>query len=97
MSKGYWVGAYRTVRDAGALTRYSALATPAILAAGGRFLSRGIADDVREQGVKDRTVVIEFESVEKAVSAYESEAYKKALAALGNAVDRDFRIVRGVD
>ena len=56
-----------------------------------------LADEVREHGLKERTVVIEFPTYEQAVAAYESDAYKKALGALGDAVERDLRIVRGAE
>ncbi|MEM5384497.1 DUF1330 domain-containing protein [Paraburkholderia phymatum] len=97
MSKGYWVTVYRKTNDASALAAYAQLAAPAITAAGGKFIVRGAADEVREQGLKERTVVIEFPTYEQAVAAYDSDAYKKALAALGNAVERDLRIVRGAE
>lgn len=97
MSKGYWVGAYRAVGDPSALVEYSRLAKPAILAAGGRFLSRGVATEVREAGMAERTVIIEFNTLEMALAAYESELYQQALAAPGDAVERDMRIVRGLD
>jgi uncharacterized protein (DUF1330 family) len=48
-----------------------------------------------EAGLQQRTVVVEFESYEKALAAYESAAYKKALQALGSGAERDFRIVEG--
>jgi len=42
-------------------------------------------------------VVIEFESLQKALAAHDSAGYKEALKALGeNAVERDMRIVEGV-
>jgi uncharacterized protein (DUF1330 family) len=41
------------------------------------------------------TVVVEFDSYEAALAAYESEDYKKALAVLGPEVERDFRIAVG--
>ncbi len=49
-----------------------------------------------ELGMNQRTVVVEFDSVEKARAAYEGPAYKKALDALGNAAERDMRLVEGV-
>jgi len=50
-----------------------------------------------ELGMNQRTVVIEFDSVERARAAYEGPAYKKALDVLGkNAAERDMRIVEGV-
>jgi uncharacterized protein (DUF1330 family) len=50
----------------------------------------------REAGLKQMTVVVEFDSYEIALAAYESAEYKKALAALGSGVERDFRIAEGV-
>ena len=44
---------------------YAKLAGPAITGAGGRFLARGIAAIAFEGGVKQRVVVIEFDSVER--------------------------------
>jgi uncharacterized protein (DUF1330 family) len=97
MSKGYWVTAYRETKDPSKLATYAQLAGPAVAAAGGRFIVRGLADEVREHGLRERTVVIEFPTYEQAVAAYESDAYKKALAALGDAVERDLRIIRGAE
>ena len=97
MSKGYWVSAYRKTNDPAKLAAYAQLAAPAVAAAGGKFIVRGVAEEAREQGLKERTVVIEFATYEQAVAAYESEPYKKALEALGDGVERDLRIVRGTD
>ncbi len=41
-------------------------------------------------------VLIEFDSVQQAIAAYESPGYKAALAALGNGAERDIRIIEGV-
>jgi uncharacterized protein (DUF1330 family) len=97
MSKGYWVTTYRATKDPAKLAAYAQLAPAAVAAAGGKFLVRGAAEEVREQGLKERTVVIEFPTYEQAVAAYDSDAYKKALEALGDGVERDLRIVRGTD
>ena len=96
MAKAYWITAYRSVRDPQALAAYARLALPALEAAGGRFLARGMPARVYEGGLEQRTVLIEFESVAQAVAAHDSPAYREALRALGNAVDRDMRIVEGV-
>jgi uncharacterized protein (DUF1330 family) len=96
MAKGYWITAYRKVSDPEKLAAYAKLAGPAILAAGGRFLARGTASEVHEAGLLERTVLIEFDSVEKARAAYETPAYRAAKAALGNGAERDIRIVEGV-
>ena len=97
MSKGDWVTSYRKTNDPAKLAAYAQLAGPAVAAAGGKFLVRGVAEEAREQGLNERTVVIEFPSYEAAVAAYSSDAYKKALEALGDGVERDLRIVRGTD
>ncbi len=97
MKKGYWIGAYRKIRHPDKLAAYAKLAGPAIIAAGGRFLSRNGAIEVHEAGVRERTVLVEFASFEQARSAYRTPLYQEALAALGDGAERDVRIVEGVD
>ena len=75
---------------------YAKLAGPALTSNGGRFLARGGTAKTYEQGIAERTVLIEFESVEKAIAAT-TPAYREALAALGHACERDMRIVEGVE
>lgn len=96
MAKAYWITVYRSVRDPQAFAAYAKLALPALEAAGGRFLVRGMPARVYEGGLAQRTVLIEFESVTQAIAAHDSPAYGEALRALGNAADRDLRIVEGV-
>jgi uncharacterized protein (DUF1330 family) len=95
--KAYWVSSYRTISDPEKLTAYSKLAGPAVQAAGGRPLVRGGRVVAHDAGIAERTVLIEFDSFEQAVAARESEAYQEALAALSDGVERDFRIVEGID
>ena len=97
MPKGYWIGAYQTIFDPAKLAAYGKLAGPAVVASGGRFLARGGKVVAHEAGRVERTVIIEFDSFEHAVAAYESETYQKALAALADGVERDHRIVEGID
>lgn len=97
MAKGYWVAAYRAIRDEQAFNAYAKLAAPALQAAGGRFLVRGRPTRVYENGVEQRVVLIEFDSVAKAIAAHDSPAYQEALRALGKGADRDLRIVEGID
>lgn len=96
MAKAYWITFYREVRRPDALAAYAKLAGPALEAAGGRMLARGMPATVHEAGLLQRTVLIEFDSLEKARAAYESAAYGAALAVLGDAADRDIRFVEGV-
>jgi uncharacterized protein (DUF1330 family) len=96
MPKAYWVNSIRSIRDPEAMAAYAKLAGPALIAAGGRFLARGMPAKVYEEGLQQRTVVIEFDSVEQAVAAHDSAAYQEALRALGDTAERDLRIVPGV-
>jgi uncharacterized protein (DUF1330 family) len=97
MTKAYWISAYQSISDNEALAAYAKLAGPSLTAAGGKFLARGLPAAVKESGLQLRTVLIEFESIEAALAAYNSPGYKEALAALGsNAVVRDIRIIEGV-
>lgn len=96
MAKAYWVACYRSISDPAALAEYAKLAAPAISAAGGRFLARNTAAKAYEAGLAQRVVIVEFDSVERAVAAHDSDGYQAALKVLGKAVERDLRIVEGV-
>ena len=97
MKKGYWVVAYRSVSDESALKAYAALAVPAVQSFGGRFLTRSTSQvQAHEAGLQQPTIIVEFDSYDIAVAAHKSEAYQKALEALGSGAERDYRIVEGV-
>jgi uncharacterized protein (DUF1330 family) len=97
MPKAYWISAYKAIHNPDKLAAYAKLAGPAIQAAGGKFLVRAPTPaKVYEQGVSQRTVVVEFESLAKAIAAHDGPAYQEALRALGDGVERDLRIVEGV-
>jgi uncharacterized protein (DUF1330 family) len=96
MPKAYWISTYRAVHNPDALAAYAKLAGPALQSAGARFLARGAPAQVYESGVNQRVVLIEFDSVAQAIAAHDSPAYQEALRVLGEAVDRDLRIVEGV-
>lgn len=95
MQKAYWISSYRQINDADKLAAYAQLALPAIEAGGGKFLARAMAAKAYEDGKLERTVLIEFASVEQAVAVHDSAAYQKALEVLGDAAIRDMRIVPG--
>ena len=95
MAKGYWVATYRSISNPDALTAYAKLGGPALQKAGGRILIRGVPVKTYEGGLKLRTVVIEFDSVQQAQDAYDSPAYQEALRLLGKSAERDIRIVEG--
>ena len=97
MAKAYWIAFYRSIKNPDALAAYAKLAGPAVQAAGGRFLVRGMPAKVYEAGLNQRTVMIEFDSLEKAIAAHDSPGYQAALKALGkDAVERELRVVEGV-
>jgi uncharacterized protein (DUF1330 family) len=95
MTKAYWIACYREISDPAKLAAYAKLAGPAIEAGGGRFLARTVAAQAYEDGKVDRTVLIEFDSVEQAVAVHDGAAYQAALALLKGGVVRDLRIVQG--
>ena len=97
MAKAYWIAAYRLVRDPEALAAYAKLGGPALQKMGGRVLARGTPSHVYDGGLSERTVLIEFDSFAQAIAAHDSAEYQEALRLLGDAVDRDLRIVEGVD
>jgi uncharacterized protein (DUF1330 family) len=97
MPKAYWVTCYRSISDPEALAAYAKLAGPAIAPFGGRYLARGTAAAAYESGRKERIVISEFPSVAQAIAAHDGPAYQDALKALGNAAERDLRIVEGLD
>jgi uncharacterized protein (DUF1330 family) len=96
MAKAYWVVCYRAVRNPDALAAYAKLAGPAVQAAGGRFLVRGTPSKTYEGGLNQRTVVVEFDSLDQAIAAHDSPGYQEALRVLGDAADRDLRLIEGV-
>jgi len=97
VKKAYWVVAYRSIADEAAVKAYGELAVPALQSFGGRFLTRSTGQiEAHEGGWHLRTVVVEFDSYDTALAARKSEAYQKALPALGSGAERDFRIVEGV-
>lgn len=96
MAKAYWIAFYRNISNPDALAAYAKLAAPAIQAGGGRFLARGMPSMTYEAGIKQRTVVVEFDSVAQATAAHDSPGYQAALKALGSGAERDMRIVEGV-
>ncbi len=97
MPKAYWVVSYRAISDPQKLAAYAKLAPAATAPFGARYLARGTAAAAFEAGVKERIVITEFPSVQQAIAAYESPAYRAALQALGDGAVRDVRFVEGLE
>lgn len=96
VAKAYWINTFRSIGDPARLDAYIKLAGPAMRAGGGRFLARGNPAAAFESGTTERTTLIEFPTVAAAVAAYESAAYQAALAVLGDAAERDLRIIEAI-
>jgi uncharacterized protein (DUF1330 family) len=93
--KGYWVVCYKSVSNPAAISEYARLAATALETLGGRVIVGGKPAKTHEAGVDQTVVVVEFENLEKALAAYESDVYRPALKIFDNAAQRDFRIVEG--
>jgi uncharacterized protein (DUF1330 family) len=96
MAKAYWVVSYREIKDPARLAAYAKLSGPAIVAGGGRILARGNAVKAYEAGQLERTVIVEFDSVDHAITVHDSPAYQEALKALDGGAIRDMRVIEGV-
>ena len=93
--KGYWVVCYKSMSNPAAMSEYTRLAVVALDQLGGHVILGGKPAKTHEAGIDQLVVIVEFENVEKAINAYESDLYQPALKALGQAAERDFRIVEG--
>ena len=97
MPKAYWISTYQKIIDDNKMAAYAALAGPAISAGGGRFLARGMPERTYEAGISERTVLIEFDSVNDAIKTHDSPAYAEALSALDGGAVREIRIVEAAE
>ena len=95
MPKGYMISAHRSPADPDKSSAYRKLAKPASEKHGGKYLAGGGRVVAKENGVAERTILIEFESFEAAVAAFESDDYQAALVVLDGGANRDIRLVEG--
>jgi uncharacterized protein (DUF1330 family) len=86
---------YRSISDTLALAEYARVTNPVVQAKGGHVIIRGTPARAPEAGLPLRTSVIEFDSLEKALAAYDDPAYRSAFRLIAGKVDRDFRIIEG--
>jgi uncharacterized protein (DUF1330 family) len=97
MPKAYWITVYREISDPAKLKAYAELAPPATTPFGAKYLCRGMPQATYEAGQKERVVITEFPSLEKAIAAHDSPGYQKAVAALGDGAVRDIRIIEALE
>ena len=79
MQKGYILFAHRSPADPEKREAYIKLALPAIKSAGGKVLAQSKNVIVKENGINERTILVEFDTLEKAKQFYESEEYAKII------------------
>lgn len=91
----YWINTFTAIRDEKRLQAYAELAGPAMVQGGGRFLARGNPTCALEGATLLRITLIEFPDAATALAAYESPGYQEALRVLGDAADREIRIIEG--
>lgn len=96
MAKGYWIGRI-TVRDPERYKDYVSTASPAYKEFGAKFLVRGGEIAHAEGESRPRNVVIEFESLEKALACYNSPAYTAARQIRQEIADGELVVVEGFD
>ena len=83
--KGYLVSAYRSIKDPDKLAAYAKLAGPAFAKYGAKYLARDVAAQAYEAGIKQRIVLVEFESL-----ALSCKGWADRLTALMESLDRHY-------
>jgi uncharacterized protein (DUF1330 family) len=96
MAKGYWIF-HTTVNDAETYREYVERDGEAFARYGARFLVRGGRFEAVEGGARQRHVIIEFESYDRALDCYRSAEYQAALAFRRISADSDLVIIEGAD
>ncbi|HEY4944474.1 MAG TPA: DUF1330 domain-containing protein [Rhizomicrobium sp.] len=95
MAKGYWI-ARVDVKDADEYKKYVEGTAAAFQKYGAKFLARGGRSEAMEGTARARNVVIEFDSLERAVKCFRSPEYQRARAFRVPAADGEIVIVEGV-
>jgi len=91
----YWI-AHVEVTDTDAYGKYAELAGPAIAKHGGKFLARAGRYVQLEGNDRARNVVVEFPTLDAAVTCYNSPEYTEARGHAEGASVRDLMVVEGV-
>ena len=96
MPKGYIVVSYRDAPNDETLNDYAPKALESKTNAGAKFIARDMTIAAFENGIQQRTVIVEFESSAAARAAITSNACQAAFALLGN-VECDIRVIEGFE
>ena len=96
MANAYLVGIYNKVIDQEKLQKYAVDALPAMMANGGKKALARSGNITQIEGIPpERAVILEFQSVEAAKNAYNSEDYQAALTKLDGGADRFLFVIEG--
>ena len=95
--KGYLVSAYRSIKNHRQARGLCQARRPGVREIRRAYLARDDAAQAYEAGIKQRIVIVEFESVAKAVEAHDSPEYQAALKVFDGCAERDLRIVEGLE
>ncbi|WP_185984049.1 DUF1330 domain-containing protein [Aureimonas mangrovi] len=95
MAKAYWI-ARVDVHDPERYKDYVATAAPAFEEFGAKFIVRGGPFREMEGVARTRNVVIEFETMEKALACHQSPQYQAAKQIREEVAEGDIVIVEGV-
>lgn len=95
MAKGYWI-VHITVTDPENYPKYIAADAAAFEKFDARFLVRGGRYEAVEGPARERHVVIEFESYERALACYRSEEYQAAAKLRRAYAQSELLIVEGL-
>ena len=95
MGKGYLVAHIR-VRDKEGFEKFKEMSGPVISQYGGKVLVRNPNPKVKEGTRSGLAIIIEFESIEKAIQFYESDRYTAARAVRELAAETDLILVEGI-
>ena len=97
MPNAYLVGIYNKIIDQEKLQKYAIDALPAMMTKGSKKALLRSANVTQIEGIPhERAVILEFESVEAAKNAYNSEDYQAALKKLDGGADRFLFVIEGV-
>ena len=95
MAKGYWIATQNNIPEP---NKYSAYAKVPLNEFNGKIVIAGSTETGIEDGLIGlRSVIVEFDTYETALAAYNSASYQKAIMELDGTLKRDFRIIRGAD
>ncbi|MFC5069524.1 DUF1330 domain-containing protein [Flaviflagellibacter deserti] len=96
MAKGYWIGRL-TVTNPDGFQDYAAISAGIVQGHGGKYLVRGGKFDAVQGDARERNVVIEFESYEAALAAWNSSDYQDAKKKRDGNCEAEFVVVAGYE